>query len=288
MLALLVGACSGAASSATDDQQPSAASSPQPAATAVPPDGFSASLVQYRRDQPRRFVEVKLDNSTGGEMDVTLLGVTLPGFVPPDDVRRTVFMQRDRRIDLPVPLGDVICDRPPDDTANATVEIVANDRTVRTSVPVDDDGLLDRLHTFECGVQLADTAVAIELSPSWQPQGSGETLTVSGEATITAQQPDLPVEITSIDGGILFVIKAAGVDPRPPIAVDAQRSETTVTFEMIPARCDGHAIAEARRLTTVSFAVAVDGAEAVPLRRSPDEAGYQTLVSALRERCGSG
>ena len=34
------------------------------------PDGLSASLVQYRRDQPRRFVEVKLANAGAAALDV--------------------------------------------------------------------------------------------------------------------------------------------------------------------------------------------------------------------------
>lgn len=289
VLAALLGlaACAGTVSSAPTDSRGSTRP-PRSVPSGPSPAGLSASLVQYRRDQPRRFVEVKLVNDSETARDVTLLGVALPGFRPPPDVVRTTHLEPDRRVDLPVALADVICDRPPEGTANATVEVVTDGRAVRTTLPVEDDGLLDRLRAFECAVQRADKAVAIELSPTWRRQGNGPELTVQGTATITAQSSDLSAEVVDIDGGLLFVIKPQAVAPRPPIDVDARRPQATVTFEMIPARCDGHAIAEAKRLTTVTFLVAVDGAEPVPLRRAPAEAGYQTLVSALRERCATG
>lgn len=288
---LAVAACSGSASS-TPDPTPSAAAAdagaaPTTAPPAPPPAGLSASLVQYRRDQPRRFVEVKLDNRTDTALDVTLLEVTLPGFEPAQDVRRTTHLEPDRRVDLPVALGDVVCTRDPVGTASATVEVArANGSSVRTTLPVDDAGLLDRLRDFECAAARADDVVEIELSPAWRQRGTGAELTVEGEAAITLRSPDVTVEITAVDGNLLFAVEPDTIDPRPPIPLTAQRAEATVTFTAIPARCDGHAIAEARRLTTFAFLVAVGDAEPVPLRRAPAEDGYQTLVSALRERCG--
>lgn len=282
-------ACSGAQPTAAPSAEAGSSeppAAPSSVATAPPPSGLSTSLVQYRRDQPRRFVEVKLDNSTDATLDVTLLGVTLPGFSPSTDVRRTSKLKAGRRVDLPVALGAVICDRAPDGTASATVEVASdNGATVRTVLPIDDDGLLDRLRGFECAVQRANTAITIELAPTWQRQGSGSALTVRGEATIAARSSDVTAEIAAVDGGILFVVKPDAVTPSPPITVDGGEPQATVTFDMIPARCDGHAIAEARRLTTVTFLVAVGDDEPVPLRRAPDEAGYQTLVTVLRERC---
>lgn len=281
-----VTACSGAASS-TAPERPTPTASTR-GVPATPPVGLSASLVQYRRDQPRRFVQVKLDNGTDAALDITLLDVALPGYEPPQDVRRTTHLEPGRRVDLPVALPDVVCDRDADGAASATVDVATGDGAVRTVLPVDDDGLLRRLRTFECAVRQAEAAVAIELSPSWQRQGSGATLTVRGTATVTARSPAVRTEVTELDGGVLFAIEPGAVTPTPPIVVDAQRPDTTITFDMIPARCDGHAIAEARRLTTVTFVVAVEGAEPVPLRRAPAEAGFDTLLSALRDRCDAG
>jgi type 1 fimbria pilin len=255
-------------------------------AAPAPPDGLTASLVQYRRDQPRRFVEVKFDNATDEALDVTMLDVALPGFGPSGDVRRTTHLEPDRRVDLPVPLGDPRCDTEPDATAAVRVDVRVGDAApARVTLPIDDDGLLDRLHAFDCAVQRAEEAVDLTLDPVWQARGSGDDLVVAGSATAALRDADAGVEITDVAGGILFIAPPEAVTPAPPVTVDG---EATIRFDLIPARCDGHAIAEARRLTTVTFLVAVDGTEAVPVRVAPDDAGFETLVAALRDRCGTG
>jgi hypothetical protein len=253
----------------------------------VPPAGLTASLVQYRRDQPRRYVEVKLDNKTGSALDITLLGVTLPGYERPRDVNRSTHLETDRRVDLPVALADPICERPPHGTASASLRVeAAGQDAIHTTVDVDDDGLLDRLQRFDCAVRRAETAFDLELSPSWQQLGAGPDLTMRGQASATLRDTAATVEIIGINGGVLFVADAQRTDPPLPLRLDRQRPSQTLDFELLPARCDGHAVAESKRLTAVFFAVSIDDAEPVTLRRVPDDAGYQTLAAALRERCG--
>lgn len=287
VVAVLVTALAGCAPAAPSTTGPTR--SPGALATAAPPDGLTASLVQYRRDQPRRYVEVKFANTSPGPLEVTMLDVTLPGYRPSGDTRRTTHLEAGRRVDLPVPLGDPRCDRAPAGTASVVVAVRDGDGPgVRATVPVDDDGLLDRLHTFECAVRRAEQTVDITLSPDWRPRGTGDDLVVGGAAVASLRDPDAQARITEVTGGILFVAPPEAVAPEPPVLVDADRGEVRLAFDLIPARCDGHAIAEARRLTTVTFLVAVDDAEPVPLRVTPEEAGFETLVAALRDRCGTG
>jgi hypothetical protein len=278
-VAIVLAACAPAAPSSA----PSVA-----AATAPPPDGLSASLVQYRRDQPRRFVEVKLANAGTAALDVTLLDVTLPGFTDTGPVGRTTTVEADRRVDLPVPLGEPVCDEPPDGTAVARLEVTPDaGGTVRTTVPVDDDGLLARLHGFDCAVRRADEVTDITLRPAWELRGEGRDLTVAGEATVVLADPSTTVEITDVAGNLLFVTVPETITPPLPVRLDDAATTATIGFELLPSRCDGHAIAEAKRLTTVAFLVSVDGAESVPVRRPPAGAGFDTLVRALNERCAA-
>jgi hypothetical protein len=243
--------------------------------------------VQYRRDQPRRFVEVKLDNGGDAPLDITLLDVTLPGFTSTGPADRTTNLKAGWRVDLPVPLGDPVCDASPEEgSASARLAVTGPDgQTARTTVPVDDDGLLARLHGFDCAVLRADDAADITLLSSWQRRGEGRDLTVAGRAAVVLEDPETVVEITDIAGGILFVAEPETITPPLPVRLDGGRATATIGFELWPARCDGHAIAEAKRLTTVTFVVSVDGADGVPVRRAPDDAGFDTLMSALHERC---
>lgn len=258
-------------------------------ATAAPPAGLTASLVQYRRDQPRRYVEVKFANASPRPLDVTMLDVTLPGFGPSGAIRRTTHLESDRRVDLPVPLGHPRCDEPPVGRASVLIDVRDGaGPAVRTTVAVDDDGLLTRLHTFECAVRRAQAAADITLAPDWQRRGTGDDLVVGGRAQVEVRDPAATVEITEVAGGILFVAPPGAVAPDLPLTLDRDRARAIIAFDLIPARCDGHAMAEARRLTTVTFLVSVDGSEPVPLRVAPDEAGFETLIAALRDRCGMG
>lgn len=258
----------------------------QATTTAAPPDGLSASLVQYRRDQPRRHVEVKLANAGGRALDITLLDVTLPGFTTTGHVGRTTTLEADRRVDLPVPLGQPRCDEPPNDRAAAELEIAAaGDGAVRTTVPVDDDGLLARLHSIDCAVRRADQVTDITLEPTWERRGEGRDLTVAGAVSVVLTDPSATVEITDVVGNLLFVVEPDTVTPSVPVRLDETSTDATIAFELLPSRCDGHAIAEAKRLTTVALLVSVDGEQSVPIRQPPDDAGFETLVNALNDRC---
>ena len=275
--------CAPAQPVATPSSAPSVA-----IATAAPPDGLSASLVQYRRDQPSRFVEVKLANAGAAALDVTLLDVTLPGFTDTGPIDRTTTVEADRQVDLPVPLGEPVCDEPPEGGAVARLEVASGVRgTVRTMVPIDDGRLLARLHGFDCAVQRADEVTDITLTPAWEQRGEGRDLTVAGVAAAVLTDPSATVEITDVAGNLLFVAIPESVTPSLPVRLDDTATTATIGFELLPARCDGHAIAEAKRLTTVAFMVSVDGAESVPIRQPPDDAGFDTLVQALNERCAA-
>lgn len=282
-VAVVVAACAPARPVATP-----ASTGPSVTAAAAAPDGLSASLVQYRRDQARRFVEVKVANAGPDALDVTLVGVTLPGFTDTGRVDRSTTVAAGRRVDLPVPLGEPVCDEPPDGGAVAQFDVtVGTGRIVRTTVPVDDDGLLVRLHGFDCALRRADEVTDITLAPTWEQRGAGRDLTVAGEAAVILTDPSATVEITDVAGNLLFVAVPDTITPPPPVRLDGTATTATIRFELLPSRCDGHAIAEAKRLTTVAFMVSVDGAQSVPIRKPPDDAGFDTLVRALNERCAA-
>lgn len=282
-VAVMLAACAPAQQAAMPSSAPTRAT-----ATAEPPDGLSASLVQYRRDQARRVVEVKLANAGAAALRITLLDVTLPGFTETGPVGRTTNLKADRRVDLPVPLGEPVCEEPVDGSAVARLEVSPRTGgTVRTVVPVDDDGLLARLHGFDCALRRAHEVTDITLTPAWEPSGEGRDLTVAGEASVVLTDPSATVRITDVAGNLLFVAVPETITPPPPVRLDRTATTATIRFELLPARCDGHAIAEAKRLTTVAFMVSVDGAESVPIRRPPDDPGFDTLVRALNERCAA-
>lgn len=264
---------------------------PRTAATASqrPPGDLTATIVQYRRDVPRHVVQLKFSNGGRDAVEITLLDAKLPGYEAAPGGVRTTGLKAGRRVDLPAQLGAPTCDAPVSGTPSATVRVASGDgAATRMTVPVTDDGLLRRLRQHDCDVQRVEAAVDVELSDSWQKTGADADTAVRGSATASLRPGAESVRITDVIAGELLgvTVATADGDPALPVELDAGHTRADMDLEVIGTRCDGHAIAESRRLMAFSFSVSVQGAPPVVLRRSPDLAGFRTLVDALLERCG--
>jgi len=287
-LALVLAACTTTPDAA--DTAPSPSTGATAAATAPPPDDLTASVLQYRKDAPKRVVQIKLANGSSEDYEITLLDATLPGYSTSPGQVRTSSLRAGRRVDLPRQLGRPECGRRPSGSASATVQVVYDDGgTARATVPVvDDDGLLQRLWRYECDVERVEAAVDVTLSDTWRAEGSGKDAAVVGGVTVALRPGTRSVRITdAIAGELLGVtVRTPQGEPAIPLELDADRPRAELELDVIGTRCDGHAIAEAQRLIRFSFWVSVDGDPAVVIRRSPDEEGLRTIVDALLERCG--
>ena len=285
VLMLLLTACSSA-------QSPDSASpaSPSPAFS-PPPADLTATVVQYRRDAPRRFVQIKFSNASSQDIEITLLGAKIPGYESTPGGVRTNPLNAGRRVDLPVELGTATCESTPSETPSAMLQLVSDDgASSHVNVPIaDDDGLIERLRQRDCALQRINAAVDIELSDSWEQTGTGKDAAVLGHLSVALQPGTDSVRITKAIAGELLgleVLTPEG-DPALPFELDAQQATAELDLHVIGTRCDGHAVAEAKRLMAFSFWVSVDGQPEAVLRLEPDEDGFRTLVAALLETCGT-
>lgn len=253
-------------------------------------DGLTATVVQYTRDRPARVVQVKLANTSAHALDVTLLEPHLHGFVSADAPARTSHLKPERRVDVPVALGRPACDAPARGRSAVVVRAeTADGVSVERSVPIDDaDGLLERVHKLDCDVVHVEEAVDITVADTWERIGEGGDAAVSGRVSMALRPGGGSVRVADLDAGLLLRVTSGRPEPGDTdqtYLVDADRPRTQWDIELAGARCDGHALAESRRLMALTFWVSVDGAEPVPVRRSPDDDGYNTMVAALLERC---
>jgi hypothetical protein len=144
-------------------------------------------------------------------------------------------------------------------------------------VPVNDEnGLIERVRQRDCAVQRVTTAVDVELSDSWEQTGTGEDAAVLGHVTLALRPGTDSVRITNAIAGELLgmEVRTPDGDPALPFELDAQQARAELDLHVIGTRCDGHAVAEAKRLMAFSFWVS-------------DDDSFQTLVDALLERCGN-
>ena len=289
------GDASGRSSSAARPPASAAAtaSATAPAGAGTPPTarGLTATVVQYTRDRPARVVQVKVTNTADAAVDVTIDAPRLLGFDAAQPPEQTSHLEPGRRVDFPVALGPPACDRPGDGASHVVVRVAsAGDPPAQRALPIDDeDGLLPRVHAFDCAVEGVEQSVEVTVDDGWRRVGSGADAAVAGRATMALRPgADLrTARLADLDAGLLLGVRSGA--PESPdddtYVIDADRPVLEWDLELVGARCDEHALAESRRLMALTFWISVDGAEPVPLRRSPDVAGYEAMVEALLERC---
>jgi hypothetical protein len=254
-------------------------------------EDLSATVVQYTRDRPQRRVQVKVTNGSDRPIDVEIVDPGFAGYddaVPPDQVSH---LEPGRRVDFPVRLEAPSCDASLAPTSQLTLLVSTTAGTTRQRVPIDDDAsLLPGLFALDCAVRTVEEAVEITLGDDWRQVGSGADAAVIGKVSMTLRPGGASATVSGLDAGLLLSVREgdpADVDDVSDHIVDPQHPERTWEVELVGTRCDGHAIAESRRLIALTFVTSVPGADEVLIRRSPDVDAYETMISALLERCAA-
>ncbi|HEX6255107.1 MAG TPA: hypothetical protein VFZ70_04790 [Euzebyales bacterium] len=285
LVALLLAACSPAADSTAGSLE--RRSDGQPASSV---EGLSATVVQYTRDRPQRRVQVKVTNGSDQPIDLEILDPGLAGYddaVPPD---QRSHLEPGRRVDFPVNLEEPSCDATPAPTSQLTLRVSTTAGTIRQHVPIDDASLLSDLHTLDCAIRRVEANVDIALGDDWRQVRSGAHAAVIGEVSLRLRPGGSSATVSALDAGLLLSVRSGDPsdgDGAADVTVDEEYPQQTWQVELIGTRCDGHAIAESRRLIALTFLTSVPGADDVPIRRSPDVDAYETMVAALLERCAA-
>ncbi len=271
-----------------------------PAATSPVPDDVGAALrVEVRQDRSqyadRRAV---LHVTNGSAQTLTLLDghLAADGFGPsrPDGEPRPRTLRPDGARDVRIALGEADCatapaavgPREPVGTAEVSVALgEAGTHGPQTTVVLDvtdPHGRLAVVHAEECA--LARIA-------------AGATLTVEGldRPADPAGAARLEIGVTPVPGGPEVLVTRVGATTLMAPADGGEgwtgaslsgRDSRRLRLDVVPARCDPHAVAEDKRGTFVPVYATVDGEEQpvvyLPL---PDEAAAE-LFAFLHDACG--
>jgi hypothetical protein len=240
----------------------SAAPSPSPAATAAstatstagPRQAVTGALLQFRRDELARRVEVRLTASEVGLVVEQLTFVTR-GWPPASATPNDAELHPGTALDLGVVLGTADCSGPP---GAAEAEVVVHDpagnsRTLR--VPLDDDGLVRRLHAEDCADQALRAQAAIEVADVQPADARSVRVTVrlrrlSGDdaVRVTGTRPNTVYDLTA--DGRLPTLRHGG--------------EVSFPLTMVAARCDVHALGESYRTGIIGLVLSLGDGEPRP------------------------
>lgn len=237
---------------------------PAPALTALP-EGVAVDVYQTRLDYSERQLEISISNESATDVTITHLEFASPAFESAVSYARLpTTIAVGRTIDFRVDLAAPDC-AATDVTPSVRVEFEFADRVgVATVEPDDRLGQLAAISTADCLVSDVASVARIEIADVQLGRAS-----VAGR---DAALLHLEIEPTGRVGSLVLhqledTVLLFLLDPSTGLAtesltldlsVDASSEPTTVTFAVVPSRCDQHSVAEDKRGTFFPVTVTTD------------------------------
>ena len=236
---------------------------------------LEGSLLQFRRDAQARRVQVRLAAARDGVV-VTSVELLTNGFTPPPVRERTTTLPTGRPLDLELTLTSPDCTEAP---AEVAARVVTAGRTEPLVVPLDDGGLLRRLHTAECADEAMLSQVRVEVA----------SLAEERDGVLRAT-----VRFTRTGGR--DAVRVAGVGPNTVYAITPAGELPTLTgdgsvdllLDLVPARCDVHALGESYRTGLIDLRIALGDAEPRPFVLAPADPVRRRIESFAVDTCLAG
>jgi hypothetical protein len=284
-LAVVLAGCGGSDQGTTATAATTAttatSTSPAPVGLAAVSDdphaGLTGVLLQFRRDDARRRVEVRLTSTAAG-LVVDGLTLVAPGLsAEPGDPRGALLRPR-AALDFPVVVaGDCAVDVAP---ATAVVRLRDATGAVReVTVPLDDGGLAQRLHRGECFDQELLHQVVVELVDLVEVDGPALQATVRLRRVAGTDR----VRLTRVDSNTVYDITPVGRLP----TLDGQGAVTAV-LRLHPARCDVHALGESYRTSLIGLVVELGDREPHSFVLTPDPPVRRRIEAFAVDTCRGG
>ena len=269
---------------------PAAEPTPSPTPTPIPADvlaGLSVEVRQARSDWALRVVQLRVTNAGHGDVTVTQARLITPDDegVATSDRERPVRAGVDR--DVSVALGEPVCDDPVSGPAEAELDLVddAGRRSTLVVEPADPQGHLARIHGEDCAAAAVAQGATLRLADAITTRDVGGVLaaTVGLEVVPVAGGPR--VEIRQVDGTVLLA-PVGGATSWPADVDTADGASRTVPLELVPSRCDPHAVAEDKRGTFFGVHAAVDGVAQPVFYLASSDVLRGALHEFVGESCG--
>ncbi|MFB4264175.1 hypothetical protein [Nonomuraea sp. GTA35] len=212
-----------------------------------------------------------------------------PSFKTLPPQQADAVIRKTERTDLPITYGAANC-LPQGLPEVQPATVVAHVRTgseqprkVVFAVP-HPDPLLARLLRDECSEFLVKQRASIEFGPTWTESGPKSDRVMRGSLVVTRRGQGA---VTLADvGGTTHYIVTPGSKPLGTLAAGEQRLE--VPLELTPARCDGHAFAEAKKAFLFPVRASVDGGEERVVIVTPPKPLQDRFLAYARRACDLG
>lgn len=275
---IVLAACGGSSASGTTAHTTATAS----AALTVRP-------LQYRDDIVADRMQLQVTNGLSRQLPLASVQLLWSGMNSESTVSDAVIGVG-QRVDLPVDLGTSTCDidgtvigaAPSAD--DATVVLTLADGTTEVARVLDPDGTLGALHADACEREMIGQQISLEFADFSLRSVDGREVTVAVlRLQRTGAQGD--VEVLSSGNTIPFNLMIGDDNAPPLLALPATANEVEVPVQFLEARCDAHAVAEAKQPFRFVMQVRLGDEPPRPYVVEPPSAMHSDMLATAAAGC---
>jgi hypothetical protein len=267
----------------TTPAAPTASAEADPsAASAAATDGtIRVEIAQGRSDYASGTIALRVVNGSSDVVSVHAFALSSPAFASALEwVGESVVpvgAERDLRVEGP----SFACPAPSVATEVAIGYLVGEDEREVTLSPLDDQAIIGRLSAGACTSAAVAEVAALSLDDAVAVTGSGRDavarIDLRIEPTVTGEDR---VTIAAIDATTLLAPRGGGRAWMVDRTVRAGDDPSVIGLEVVPARCDAHAIAEDKVGTILRVRVDLETTGSADADAKTDGSGAVVAVPA--------
>jgi hypothetical protein len=241
-----------------------------------PPVPLAAEAYRSREDDAAGGrIHVRITNTGDIPATVTSVALDSPGFDPAPETRREIELGPGNRIDVEAGYGTVRCDTPPGPAYALLGVAGASPVRVPLATPYD---VLGRIHDSDCAAEDLEKAAPVTLVPA--PAPPEPTAPLPAQLIVTRGTASGDIRLDEIGGSVLYDVRGA-----LPATMPADQDRLSVDITIDAARCDPHALAEAKKPFVFPLWIAVGSSEPEYSRIPVSEENRRILTNYLTVTC---
>lgn len=245
---------------------------------------LAAGVEQYREDEVTGRLQVQLTEKSSQPATVTYVRVLWNGFSRSPEGAQNYPLMPGVEVALPVDLDmPAVCDRTPETHAQVDVTLAHTAEPQRVTI-TDPYGVLMRVWHRMCERQAVQRAVGLSFGPTFTPEGHGTSQRILAQLVIDRREWTGPITITDLRGTVLLTLDLA--TGTLPLALPATDSRATVPIVLHAARCDLHALGEAKKPFSFVVGIRFGTGPRLPGDLLPNAAGKAILWRVIKAGCG--
>ena len=257
----------------------------EPEQRAASPTGAPApvtgELRQFRGNAAQRLVQITLRTTV--PMTVGSAYLSAGGFR--DGPRRSFeqALPAGAVLDLPVEYGAADCGAMPG-AARAVLSVLQDGAAQDLVLPLADRGLVGRLHEAECAERALSEQVSFAVVAGEQGVSDEGRPALPATLRLTRTAPGGRVVVSELGAHIVFSVRPERART-PLLVLEPGEATAEAELELVPTRCEPHALAENKRMGLLGVYVGLGDAAPRLTTVVPDDATRARLTTFAVEGC---